>query len=142
MFLHFQMGTFVRHTNSFFLLLAILGGNAMASDAFSKADVCKAAISSEMGRSVKTMKTLKSAPDMPEVIYARDDGNKYRYQCRFNGNRVVWRTYFNDHLKTGWGRWRDTDPNDSVLTYRDFGHRLELHNSSTGTTDRFEKHNF
>lgn len=79
---------------------------------------------------------------MPEITYVRDDGNKYRYQCRFEGKRVVWRTYFNDHLKNGWGRWRDTDPSDSVLTYNDLGHTLELHNSSTGSTDKFEKKNF
>lgn len=132
----------MRLVYSVFLLLAISSGGAMASEGFSKADICKAAISSEMGRNVKTMKTLKSHADMPEITYVRDDGNKYRYQCRFDGERVVWRTYFNDHLQKGWGRWRDTDPNDSVLTYKDFGHKLKLHNSSTGSIHKFGKNNF
>lgn len=123
-------------------LLLVPSSAAIAADGFSKANICKAAISSEMGRSVKTMKVLKSDADMPEITYTRSDGQKYRYQCRFEGNKVIWRTYFNDHLKKGWGRWRDTDPNDSIITYKLSGKNLELTNSSTGTTDSYKKNDF
>lgn len=115
--------------------------SVFAAGSFSSADVCKAAISSEMGRDVKTMKSLKSDSEMPEITYTRDDGNKYRYQCRFDGQRVVWRTYFNDHLKVGWGRWRN-DPSDPVITYKESGNKLELHNSSSGSNDSYGKKSF
>lgn len=124
------------------LTALIACGCSFANSAFSNSELCKAAISSEMGRKVKIMKTLKSSDELPEIEYVRDDGDSFKYQCRIQGDKVVWRAYFNDHLKKGWGRWRDTDPNDSILTFKVMGGVLSMHNSSTGTSKNFTKKDF
>lgn len=88
------------------------------------------------------MRKLKSAEELPEIEYTRSDGDNFRYQCRIDGNRIVWRAYFNNSVQKGWGRWRDTDPNDSVLTYKITEDILILHNSSTGTSINIKKSEF
>ncbi|TYK76710.1 hypothetical protein FSY45_08790 [Comamonas sp. Z1] len=120
----------------------LASASIFAGDDFSNFDICKAAISTEMLREVKIMKTLKSSEELPEISYMRSDGDKFRYQCKINQNRIVWRGYFKNPTQKGWGRWRDTDPNDSVLTYKITGDNLILHNSSTGTSINFKKSDF
>lgn len=69
-------------------LLASLGLSVAAQAAdFSSADICKAAISVEMGQPTKTMKT-KSAGSTPEISYRRPDGDAFRYRCEVSEDRV------------------------------------------------------
>lgn len=105
---------------------------------FSTADVCKAAIATEMGRELKIIKTLKSG-DMPEVGYTRHDGDKFRYRCRVEGDRVIWQAYFPD--RSAWGRWRNSS-DDAVLTFQADANKLSISSSQTGTTDTYPKKAF
>lgn len=116
--------------------------STFAANDFSNFDLCKAAVSTEMGREVKTMKIIKSSEHLPEISYIRSDGDKFHYQCKINQDRIVWRGHFNNPVQKGWGRWRDTDPNDSVITYKVMGGVLSVKNSSTGTSTNFNKKDF
>lgn len=105
---------------------------------FSTADFCKAAIATEMGRELKIIKTLKSG-DMPEVGYTRHDGDKFRYRCRVEGDRVIWQAYFSD--RSAWGRWRNS-ADDAVLTFQADANKLSISSSQTGATDSYPKKAF
>lgn len=105
---------------------------------FSTADVCKAAIATEMGRELKIIKTIKSG-DMPEVGYTRHDGDKFRYRCRVESDRVIWQAYFPD--RSAWGRWRNS-ADDAVLTFKADANKLSISSSQTGTTDTYPKKAF
>lgn len=96
---------------------------------FSPSEVCKAAISVEMGRKAKTMKTTQQNP--PEISYRRDDGDIFKYRCKLNGGIVVWRAYFAD---TGeWGRWRDQFAEGDALTaWSVTGGILTINNDQSG----------
>jgi hypothetical protein len=99
------------------ILLALTALSAVAAFSvqgadFSPSEVCKAAISVEMGRKAKSMKTLQQSP--PEISYRRDDGDSFKYRCKLDGGIVVWRAFFAD---TGeWGRWRDQYAEGDALT--------------------------
>lgn len=105
---------------------------------FSPADVCKAAIATEMGRELKIIKRLKSG-DMPEVGYTRHDGDKFRYRCKVEGDRVTWQAYFPD--RSAWGRWRNSS-DDAVLTFQADANKLSISSSQTGTTTSYPKKAF
>ena len=79
---------------------------------FSPSEICKAAISVEMGRKAKSMKTAQQNP--PEISYRRDDGDSFRYRCKLDGGVVVWRTFLSDTQE--WGRWRNQYENGDALT--------------------------
>ena len=65
-------------------LLASIGLMSSAhADTFTSADICKAAISVEMGRPTKTMKTKQAEPN-PEISYRRPDGDSFRYRCQIS----------------------------------------------------------
>lgn len=108
------------------------------SSGFSTADICTAAIATEMGRELKIIKTLTSG-DMPEVGYTRHDGDKFRYRCRVEGDRVVWQAYFPD--RSAWGRWRNSS-DDAVLTFQADAEKLSISSSMTGITDTYRKKAF
>ncbi len=124
-----------RHVLSFLAVAAV--AHAQAGE-FSLADVCKAAIATEMGRELKIIKTLKSG-DMPEVGYTRHDGDKFRYRCKVEGDRVIWQAYFPD--RSAWGRWRNSS-DDAVLTFQADANKLSISSSLTGTTDTYPKKAF
>lgn len=105
---------------------------------FSPADICKAAIATEMGQELKIIKTLKSG-DMPEVGYTRHDGDKFRYRCKVEGDRVIWQAYFPD--RSAWGRWRNSS-DDAVLTFQADANKLSISSSQTGTTTSYPKKAF
>lgn len=119
----------------------LLSAGIASAQGFDNFSLCKAAISTEMGREAKIMKSLKSDPSLPEISYTRNDGKNYRYNCKIEGNRITWRTYFNDYSKTGWGRWRNEN-GDSVITYEVKEQTLFIKNSSTGEIYKFNKQNF
>ena len=124
---------------SFPVLIGFLFLSSSAfAQSYSNFDICKAAISTEMSRKVKTMKILKSDSEMPQIEYKRNDGDKFKYQCMFEGNKVIWRGYFS----YGWGRWRNTDSNDSEIIFAVKNGTLEIYNSSTGNTYKFNRKDF
>ncbi len=121
-------------------LLASLGLSAAAQAAdFSSADICKAAISVEMGRPTKTMKT-KSAGSEPEISYRRPDGDAFRYRCQVSDDRVIWSAFMDD---TGeWGRWRNRySEGDASTTYSIESGVLTINNDQSGD-QTFKKKDF
>lgn len=116
--------------------------NALASQEFSTYEICKAAISSEMLTKVDTIKNVNSTNLSPQIQYRRKDGVTFKYNCEFQGDRVIWRTYFNDQYKVGWGRWRNNEA-DAVITYEIKNGVLLINNNQTSTTPfKFNKQDF
>ncbi len=93
---------------------------------FSRADVCKAVISVEMGRETKTMKSLQEG-NFPVISYVReDDLQEFTYRCKFVGFQVYWSGYFDSEGQ--WGRWRDNLEFDPQYRYRlEFGTLVIIH---------------
>ncbi|WP_340611424.1 hypothetical protein [Xenorhabdus bharatensis] len=115
----------------FFFSTAYAEGNF-----FSKEQICKAAISVEMLKDVKIIKTVKSG-DLPQVRYTRkEDGNSFLYRCKFSGDQVIWSAFFKD--TQSWGRWRD-GTYDAVLSYEVSDGKLSIHSSLTDSVTFFEK---
>lgn len=118
---------------SLIVVAALLGFSTFSNaDVFSAADLCKAAIAVEMGRDVGTMHTDKPSDSNPKIWYVRkDDGQKFTYRCRIEGNRIIWSTYFTDTKE--WGRWRDNYlEGDAETTYSVSGEKLTIENSQIG----------
>ena len=106
---------------------------------FSAADICKAAISVEMGRPTKTMKTRSSEPT-PEISYRRPDGDSFRYRCQVTGDRVVWSAFMEDTRE--WGRWRNRySDGDAATTYSTSNGVLTINNDQAGD-QTFKKKDF
>ncbi len=111
---------------------------AQASD-FTSVEICKAAISVEMGQPTKTIKT-KSQGAMPEVSYKRSDGDQFRYRCQVSDSSVVWSTFLTD--TRSWGRWRDRyTEGDAETTYSVSGSELTIRNDQSGE-QTFKKSDF
>lgn len=124
------------------LLLALCSAPAICHAAtFSEADLCKSTVAVEMGRKVGGMHTAKPSDGFPHIWYVRsDDGQKFSYRCRIDGNRVIWSTYFTD--TRSWGRWRhDYAAGDAETTYSISGNTLTVHNSDIGS-QQFTKDDF
>jgi hypothetical protein len=69
------------------LIFLAASTTAQATD-FSPAEICKAAIAVEMGRETTRMKT-DVAGNEPAISYRRDDGDRFKYRCRIDGDTVV-----------------------------------------------------
>lgn len=95
---------------------------------FNNADICKATIAIEMGRSTTGMKQGKPSADNVTIYYVRaDDGQTFRYRCKFEGSTVVWSTYFTD--TSSWGRWHNSYvEGDAKTTYAINSDRLTVSN--------------
>ena len=120
------------------LAAMVLAGTAQAGE-FSKAEICKATISVEMGRPTKTMKAKSSGGD-PEISYKRSDGDSFRYRCQVSDDSVVWSTFLND-TRT-WGRWRNRySEGDATTTYSVSGGELTIRNDQSGD-QTFRKSDF
>lgn len=124
-----------------FVILSFFAGNAFSQSTFDNYELCKAAISSVMGRPVDSMISMRSKSESPEIFYTKEDGAKYRYNCKFEGNKIIWRAYFDDPVQVGWGRWRDSEL-DPVIMYTVNGDELKILDSFYGTTESFQKENF
>ncbi|WP_439884448.1 hypothetical protein ACTACK_17925 [Pseudomonas syringae] len=111
---------------------------AKAAD-FSPAEICKAAISVEMGRSTKSMKTETSSP-YPVIFYRRPDGDAFKYRCQVSEDRVIWSTFLTD---TGeWGRWRNQySEGDASTTYILKNGVLTISNDQSGDQS-FKRNDF
>lgn len=112
-------------------LLASIGLISCAhADTFTSADICKAAISVEMGRPTKTMKTKQAEPN-PEISYRRPDGDSFRYRCQVSEDRVIWSTFLADTNE--WGRWRNRySEGDASTTYSIYKGTLTINNDQSG----------
>ncbi|WP_237142935.1 MULTISPECIES: hypothetical protein [Pseudomonas] len=109
------------------------------ADSFTSADICKAAISVEMGRPTKTMKTKHSEPN-PEISYRRPDGDSFRYRCQVTEDRVIWSAFMNDTSE--WGRWRNRySEGDASTTYSVSNGLLTISNDQSGD-QTFKKKDF
>lgn len=120
------------------IMFAALSVSTYASE-FSRADVCKAAISIEMGKDTVSMKT-KKAGDTPVISYVRsNDLQEFTYRCKFIDSDVIWSGYLNDERE--WGRWRDDPANDAQTTFEIKGSEILIRNSLMGesvfTSDSF-----
>lgn len=128
--------------NITFLILSSFACSAFSQSAFDNHELCKAAISSVMGRPVNSMISMRSKADSPEIFYTRkEDGSKHRYNCKFEGNKIIWRAYFDDPVQVGWGRWRVSEF-DPVIMYTINGDELKILDSFFGTTKSFQKKDF
>ncbi|WP_431495049.1 hypothetical protein [Pseudomonas brassicacearum] len=102
---------------------------AQAGD-FTATEICKAAISVEMGRPTKTMKA-KTANSEPEITYRRPDGDAFRYHCQVSSDRVIWSAFMEDTKE--WGRWRNRySEGDASTTYSVSNGVLTIDNDQTG----------
>lgn len=125
--------------NIIFLILSSFAGSAFSQSAFDNHDLCKAAISSVMGRPVNSMVSMRSKADSPEIFYTRkEDGSKHRYNCKFQGNKIIWRAYFDDPVPVGWGRWRDHEL-DPVIMYTINGDELKVLESDSEQLNHFKR---
>lgn len=111
---------------------------AKAAD-FSPVEICKAAISVEMGRSTKSMKAETSSP-YPVIFYRRPDGDAFKYRCQVSEDRVIWSTFLTD---TGeWGRWRNQySEGDASTTYIVKNGVLTISNDQAGD-QAFKRNDF
>jgi hypothetical protein len=113
--------------------LSVLSFNALSAE-FTNAQLCKAAISVEMGKKPSIMK-VKSSGDLVDLQYVRpNDGTHWKYQCKIiNGNQIMWRTAGDDNTPNRLGRWRD-NPLDSTIKYSVSGNTLTITESDLGDT--------
>jgi hypothetical protein len=121
-------------------LLASIGLITSAhADTFTSAEICKAAISVEMGRPTKTMKTKHTEPT-PEISYRRPDGDSFRYRCQVSEDRVIWSAFMEDENE--WGRWRNRySEGDASTTYSVSAGVLTISNDQSGDKT-FKKKDF
>lgn len=106
---------------------------------FTNAEICKAAISVEMGRPTKTMKTSTVDP-YPEIHYRRPDGDAFKYRCQVSGDRVIWSAFMDDTQE--WGRWRNRySEGDASTTYSISKGILTIMNDQSGDQN-FKKKDF
>ena len=102
---------------------------AQASE-FTSVNICKAAISVEMGRPTKSMKT-KAHEEYPEISYRHPDGDFFRYRCQVTNDRVIWSAFMDDTEE--WGRWRNRySEGDASTTYSISNGVLTIHNDQSG----------
>jgi hypothetical protein len=89
--------------------------------------ICKKAIAELNGHSTSIMKIVSDADGIVGVRYARpDDGKVWTNECKFDGNRVIWRTVDAFGSGSGTGRWRD-GPYDEKITYELRAGRPSVH---------------
>lgn len=76
---------------------------------YAEKDICRAAISLVMGRSLDTVSIDSSSGSQFNLSYTRpEDGSNWSYKCKVEGNSILWGA--DD------GRWRDADE-DSKLSF-------------------------
>lgn len=111
--------------------LSVMSFNALSAE-FTNTQLCKAAISVEMGKKPSIMK-VKTSGDLVDLQYVRpDDGTHWKYQCKIiNGNQIMWRTAGDDNTPNRLGRWRD-NPLDSTIKYSISGNTLTISESDLG----------
>ena len=80
--------------------------------------VCRGSAAALNGRSYNTVKVIGTNQEYIRVQWKRpDDGKKWKQDCRFEGDKVIWRGVDAFGPGSGEGRWR-TDPRDETITYK------------------------
>jgi len=83
---------------------------AEPSTLFSRSQICKATISSMMGRDLSIVKVDSQSEGITYLSYIRpDDNTEWKFRCKIEGSSIIWAAEPD-------GRWR-TDPADSELTF-------------------------
>jgi hypothetical protein len=78
--------------------------------------------------------------DPPEISYKRPDGDSFKYRCKIEADRVVWRTFLTDTRE--WGRWRENyAAGDAMTTYSVDGGNLKITNDQANPAS-FKKSDF
>lgn len=108
-----------RSLSLFAFAIAVTGcGNNVDMGAFNKQQVCKATISTVMGKSPSIMNIDRTEKDITYISYIRpDDGTNWAYRCMFDGSTIIW--------ASDTGRWR-TDKADSKITFSINGSTLTI----------------
>ena len=108
---------------------SLSSAQAVDKDIFSTNQICKAAVATVMGRDPIIMSIDQVQGEVVYLSYIRqDDGKKWGYKCRLEGNRIIWGAYD--------GRWR-THPMDSIITFQVKGDVLNIEDRfSDGSTNR------
>lgn len=88
--------------------------------------VCRATVAGEMGKLVDIISVIKTTDKYVRVSYVReDDGVRWSNECKFDGNRVIWRTYDAFGPGTGVGPWRER-PDDAMLYFSISGNTVTI----------------
>lgn len=88
--------------------------------------VCRAAVADINGHPPAIVRIVTAGLDTVRVSYRRpSDGSRWTNECRFDGDRVIWRTVDAFGPGSGLGRWR-IDPMDEVITYSIRGTRIGI----------------
>lgn len=101
-------------------MVMLLSGCGQSTDIapFSKEQICKATISTVMGKSPSIMSIDRVSDKVTYLSYIRpDDGKKWSYRCKTNDSYSIW--------ASDKGRWRD-DPADSKISFSVSGSTLSL----------------
>lgn len=76
---------------------------------------CKKAIAELMGKETSIMSGSVVSDSIARVSYKRpDDGKLFKYECKFDGNQIIWRGIDIDGYSKGPGRWRDTSSDEKI----------------------------
>jgi len=102
-----------------FLLLSVATTVADADEnTFSKAQICRAGISTVMGKDPNIIKIDKIKDQIIYLFYIRpSDKKRWAYRCKLSGNRIIW--------ASDTGRWRDSQY-DSKITYKINGENIKI----------------
>ncbi|MDT3250401.1 hypothetical protein QZQ97_05575 [Serratia sp. root2] len=106
---------------------------------FTASKICKAAISTIMGRDPKIIKVKMLKSGDFELSYKRPtDGSLWGFGCKLTGdNQIMWRSGAEPNNRNYIGRWR-TDPADGEITYSLTADKLTI-NDSMGSSKSFSK---
>jgi len=102
-----------------FVFFAVLMFSAAAckSDQLVREDrefVCRSVLALVMGRDISIISANMRSSKHVDVNYVRpDDGKRWDYRCKIDGNSATWASVREDGTI---GRWRD-DPRDSEITF-------------------------
>lgn len=91
-----------------------------------KVDACKQTIALLFGRKKSIMKARIIEPNLIRVEYLRpDDGKRWKNECAFEGNKIIWRGVDIFKPNGGPGRWR-TDALDENVTWRNEDGKIKV----------------
>jgi hypothetical protein len=114
-------------------ILSVATVSLADSPAFSDQQICKAAVGAIMGRDPKIITVTKNEAGVVYLHYIRtDDGSKWAYRCKLEGNKIIW--------ASDAGRWRN-DPMDERITYDIHGENLSIiqtFSDGSASTDSFQ----
>jgi hypothetical protein len=110
----------------------LLGCGGADKGSFSNQQICVAAIASTMSQDPSIININSFKGDITHLSYIRpDDGKKWAYRCKLNGNKVIW--------ASDTGRWRNGQY-DSVITFSVNGNKVnisEKYDDGSGGTKEF-----